>query len=81
MPLAWRRLLHGWPGYRSRDLTRLAVLAARRGQPGAVGRPAAERLVPHYRSEMDTQGLAVAFAEDAGAGVGDPVRSVSRASD
>lgn len=30
----WRRMLHGWPGLRARDLTRLAMLAARRGATG-----------------------------------------------
>jgi ADP-ribosylglycohydrolase len=32
IPLAWRRLLHGWPGYHSRDLVRLAVLTAEKGR-------------------------------------------------
>ena len=29
VPLDWRRILHGYPGYRARDLVRLAVQAAR----------------------------------------------------
>ncbi|SOD70848.1 ADP-ribosylglycohydrolase [Jatrophihabitans sp. GAS493] len=31
VPAEWRRLLHGWPGLRERDLTRLAVLITRDG--------------------------------------------------
>lgn len=33
IPFRWRRLLHGWPGMRAKDLVRLAVLTAERG-PG-----------------------------------------------
>jgi ADP-ribosyl-[dinitrogen reductase] hydrolase len=29
IPLGWRRLLHGWPGLRASDLTRLAIHTAR----------------------------------------------------
>jgi len=29
VPLSWRRILHGWPGMRARDLIRLGVRAAR----------------------------------------------------
>jgi ADP-ribosyl-[dinitrogen reductase] hydrolase len=38
VPLAWRRILHGWPGYRARDLVRLGVQAARL----SLGLPAAD---------------------------------------
>lgn len=31
VPFAWRRMVHGWPGLRARDLVRLAVLTAKRG--------------------------------------------------
>ena len=41
VPLGWQRLLHGWPGYDTNDLVRLAVLAARAGQPDRVGWPSA----------------------------------------
>lgn len=49
VPFAWRRLLHGWPGYRSRDLVRLAVLTAEHGVPEPSGWPAAEAMLPAYR--------------------------------
>jgi len=44
IPFDWRRTLHGWPGLRARDLTRLAYLTANDGQPGPGGWPSAERL-------------------------------------
>lgn len=39
VPLAWQRALHGWPGYVASDLTRLGVLAARRGHTDRKGWP------------------------------------------
>jgi ADP-ribosyl-[dinitrogen reductase] hydrolase len=45
VPLRWQRLLHGWPGprsrhpIRSRDLIRYAVLTALHGRPDDVGWP------------------------------------------
>ncbi|HEX8508237.1 MAG TPA: ADP-ribosylglycohydrolase family protein [Propionibacteriaceae bacterium] len=44
VPLSWRRLLHGWPGLRARDLVRLGVLTARRGQPDGQGWPSGVRV-------------------------------------
>jgi ADP-ribosyl-[dinitrogen reductase] hydrolase len=41
VPFAWRRMLHGWPGLRASDLTRLAILTARRGRPTSNGWPTA----------------------------------------
>jgi ADP-ribosyl-[dinitrogen reductase] hydrolase len=34
VPLAWRRIMHGWPGLRGRDLIALALCTANGGQPG-----------------------------------------------
>lgn len=39
VPSSWRRLLHGWPGLRARDLVRLGVLTARGGLPDSQGWP------------------------------------------
>ncbi|MCW2811357.1 MAG: draG 1 [Friedmanniella sp.] len=39
VPSGWRRLLHGWPGHRARDLVRLAVLTAQHGAPDGAGWP------------------------------------------
>lgn len=41
VPLAWRRILHGWPGLSANDLTNLAFLAARGGKPTGDGWPTA----------------------------------------
>jgi len=47
VPARWRRMLHGWPGLWSRNLVRLAVLAARGGQPDGEGWPTAPT-IPSY---------------------------------
>ena len=39
VPSAWRRLVHGWPDLRGRDLVRLGVLTARGGHPDREGWP------------------------------------------
>ena len=39
VPLAWRRILHGWPGLRGRDLITLALCTAQDGQSGPGGWP------------------------------------------
>lgn len=39
IPSTWRRRLHGWPGLRSHDLVRLAVLSAQGGVPDGAGWP------------------------------------------
>ncbi len=41
VPLSWQRVLHGWPGYRTDDLARLAILAARGGRADLAGWPSA----------------------------------------
>ncbi len=47
VPFSTRRLLHGWPGLRSRDLAALAVLTVRGGRPDAQGWPLADRLASY----------------------------------
>jgi ADP-ribosyl-[dinitrogen reductase] hydrolase len=44
VPAAWRRVLHGWPGFRTRDLVRLGVLTATGGRPDTGGWPMGERV-------------------------------------
>lgn len=39
VPLEWARRVHGWPGYRARDLIRLGLLNARAGHPDRAGWP------------------------------------------
>lgn len=44
IPATWRRMLHGYPGLDSRDLERLAFLAAHRGETGKYGWPLVEHI-------------------------------------
>ena len=44
VPVAWRRILHGWPGVRSLDLEHLAYLAAHRGAAGKYGWPLVDHI-------------------------------------
>ena len=46
IPFGWRRMLHGWPGYRAGDLMRLAVLTATDGRGDGIGWPGVERVPP-----------------------------------
>ena len=62
VPLEWQRIVAGWPGLRSRDLTGLALLVARHGQPDSQGWPLAPRL--DYSSYGDTSTV-VAHPHDA----------------
>lgn len=41
IPLSWQRKVHGWPGYDTNDLSRLALLATRAGKPTSDGYPTA----------------------------------------
>jgi len=50
LPGRWRRLLHGWPGLRGRDLAALAVLTVRGGRPERDGWPTGARLASYAGS-------------------------------
>ncbi|WP_354002972.1 ADP-ribosylglycohydrolase family protein [Microbacterium elymi] len=52
VPLSWKRVLHGWPGIDANELTRLAYLAARHGEPDAAGWPLAERAAVSPASDV-----------------------------
>jgi ADP-ribosyl-[dinitrogen reductase] hydrolase len=56
VPSRWRRILHGWPGLRSRDLVRLGVLTAQGGRPDRVGWPSAA--IVYYGGWADRHTLA-----------------------
>ncbi len=62
VPVHWRRLLHGWPDLRARDLTRFAVLAAQHGEPDREGWPSAPT-IPSYAC---APGITVAHPDDPG---------------
>jgi ADP-ribosyl-[dinitrogen reductase] hydrolase len=84
VPFAWRRRLHGWPGLRARDLTGLAVLAVRGGEPDGEGWPtganlssyfgAATGVVPH----PDDPGVLLGAVGALQPGVADAVVSLCR---
>lgn len=48
IPFRWMRALHGWPGLRAADLSRLAVLATTSGRDDSAGWPSGD--VVDYRS-------------------------------
>jgi ADP-ribosylglycohydrolase len=66
VPAQWSLLLHGWPGYRSRDLVRLAVLSASGGRSDETGWPAAETLRPYYRGNFYDPPMVTPLTEDGG---------------
>ena len=71
VPFAWRFGLAGWPRqYRSRDLLRLAVLAARGGEDDDQGWPSTRSLSDYYRQFSPT-GLVVTFPVDDAVTFGD----------
>ncbi|WP_205261337.1 ADP-ribosylglycohydrolase family protein [Nakamurella leprariae] len=85
VPAAERRIVHGWPGYRARDLVALAALAARGGRPDPDGWPTVGamsysgnggggRPVPH----PDDPGVLLAAADALHPGVADAVVSLCR---
>jgi ADP-ribosyl-[dinitrogen reductase] hydrolase len=72
IPFAWRRMLHGWPGYGPKDLVRLALLTARGGQVDAgTGWPEADSLLPYYVKNYSLSRRVVALPDDPGVLVGD----------
>ncbi|MGK2949901.1 MAG: ADP-ribosylglycohydrolase family protein, partial [Acidimicrobiales bacterium] len=46
VPLRWRALLHGWPGWDATHLAELAILAAQNGQPDPHGWPGVDSVLP-----------------------------------
>lgn len=62
VPAAWRRVVHGWPGMRARDLVSHGLLAARGGVPDADGWPSVSVLDYARCGEVDL--LAVHPADD-----------------
>jgi len=44
VPARWRRIVHGWPGKRARDLIALGLRTAAGGQPDGRGWPTAARM-------------------------------------
>jgi ADP-ribosyl-[dinitrogen reductase] hydrolase len=84
VPARYRRVLHGWPGQRARDVTHLAVLTARGGRPDPDGWPtgaslasyggAGDTVVPH----PDDVGVLLGGVGALRPGVADAVVSLCR---
>jgi ADP-ribosyl-[dinitrogen reductase] hydrolase len=73
VPFRWRRVVHGWPKHRARDLARMGALAARRGASDAQGWPTCDVLdynesprevVPHPYDKGVLLGTAVSTGAD-----------------
>jgi ADP-ribosylglycohydrolase len=69
IPYAARRILHGWPGMRARDLARLALLTAG-CQDEKRGWPDAATMVPYYRRKFGLTPLELALRDAPGVLVG-----------
>ncbi|HXY94440.1 MAG TPA: ADP-ribosylglycohydrolase family protein, partial [Acidimicrobiia bacterium] len=70
VPLEWRAMLHGWPGYDCRDLVRLGILSATGGEADTAGWPSAADLVPSYRELYPGPAVSSVLADDPGISVG-----------
>ena len=68
VPARWAIRLHGWPGYRAKDLVRLAVLAARKGRSASDqdGWPETDEMVGHYAARWPAEPLVQPLGEDDG---------------
>jgi ADP-ribosylglycohydrolase len=66
IPVEWQLQLHGWPGYKARDLVRLGVLAATGGKPDSSGWPEADDLTDYYKRNFPADPIVQALAEDPG---------------
>lgn len=77
VPIRWRALLHGWPGYRATDLIRLAVLAANRGMVDDLGWPTSPDVTEWYVENYDIQPFAVPLPDDPGVILGNSVSAMT----
>lgn len=84
VPVTWRRMLHGWPGLRARDLVRLAYLTAHGGQPSPQGWPTGERVTSYDGADTrtvphpDDEGVLLGAVGALRPGVADAVVSLCR---
>ncbi len=81
VPIRWRALLHGWPGYRTTDLVRLAVLAARRGVVDELGWPTATDVTDWYVATWAIEPFAVPLHDDPGVLLGNSVSATTADAD
>jgi ADP-ribosyl-[dinitrogen reductase] hydrolase len=57
VPTPWRRIVHGWPRLRGRDLTRLGLLTARAGRSASAGWPAGDAFDYTGYGDVDVLGV------------------------
>ena len=81
VPIGWRALLHGWPGYRTSDLIRLAVLAARRGTVDELGWPTATDVTDWYLATWDIEPFAIPLPDDPGVLLGNSISAPTAEAD
>ncbi len=84
VPTRYRRMLHGWPGLRVRDLHRLAFLTVHGGQDGPDGWPSCASIGSYDRSSArvvphpDDEGVLLGAVGAVRPGVADAVVSMCR---
>ena len=66
IPLSWKSILHGWPGLRTRDLLRLAVLSVRNGADDEVGWPSMPDVTVWYEQHYGERAYEVTLPDDPG---------------
>lgn len=66
VPLRWRAMLHGWPGWTADDVVRHAILASNGGRPDTHGWPSCASMLPHYRSAWPADPVLVGLPDDPG---------------
>lgn len=71
IPASAKALLHGWPGYRARDLSRLAILAVNGGVPDSIGWPTEKSLIPGYIERGAAYGKVGALSREPNVVLGD----------
>ena len=70
IPVDWLALIHGWPGYTARDLSRLALLTAAKGKPDNDGWPGRDSMASVY-AKWGIGTTAVELVPDSGVVIGD----------
>ena len=81
IPLAWKSVLHGWPGLATRDLLGLAVLAVRKGADDEVGWPSEPDITAWYRKQYHERPFDFALPDDPGVRLGNAPAAATVESD